>query len=293
MNDVIIGLIPALAWGFQGIVMQKLGGRPVNKQMGIALVALFFALIVVIIRPPAWTSALLIGASLNGLAWSVGQFYQIKAFEVIGLARAMPVSTGMQLVGTSLVGILGFGEWRYGWQFYLGIPALALIIGGVFMTTYQEHRATGGVNMARGMFLLVVSSVGFVTYASAGKIFHIEGWDVLGPQALMMFAGTWLLSSLTSRRNELVEELRLFGRKTRLNMLTGILFTIANITMLISVQRNGLAVGWTLSQMNVIISTVGGLLLLKEHKTRKELVFVLSGLVMVAVGGVLIGATKG
>lgn len=292
MNDVFIGLIPALGWGFQGIVMQKLGGRPANKQMGMSLVALAFALVVVIVQPPQWTTALLVSASLNGLAWSIGQFFQIRAFEVIGLARAMPISTGMQLVGAALVGVLVFGEWQHSGQFLLGIPALALIIAGVFLTTFQENRVAGRVDMRAGLLFLVVSSAGFVLYASSGKIFHIEGWDVLGPQAVMMCAGTWALSSLTSRRQELATELQIFGRATRLNLVTGVLFAVANVAMLISVQRNGLAVGWTLSQMNVIISTLGGLIFLKEHKTRRELMFVLSGLAMVAVGGVLIGATK-
>ncbi len=75
-------------------------------------------------------------------------------------------------------------------------------------------------------------------------------------------------------------------------MATGVLFAIANITVMFSNQMNGVAVGWTLSQMNVIFSTLGGLFILHEKKTPKEMRFVIAGMVLIAIGGILIGITK-
>ena len=46
MNSILIGLIPAIGWGFQGIVMQKIGGTTANKQMGMVLTALVMSVIV-------------------------------------------------------------------------------------------------------------------------------------------------------------------------------------------------------------------------------------------------------
>ena len=61
---------------------------------------------------------------------------------------------------------------------------------------------------------------------------------------------------------------------------------------MLSNVRNGLALGFTLTQMNVVIATLGGLLFLREEKTKKELFLTLLGLVLVVLGGVLIGITK-
>lgn len=44
--------------------------------------------------------------------------------------------------------------------------------------------------------------------------------------------------------------------------------------------------------MNVIVSTLGGILFLKESRTSKELKLTIAGLVLVALGGILIGLTK-
>ena len=58
MGSILIELIPALGWGFQGIVMQKIGGTTVNKQMGMVLTALAMAIVVALIDPIVWTPAL-------------------------------------------------------------------------------------------------------------------------------------------------------------------------------------------------------------------------------------------
>ncbi|EOY2583347.1 GRP family sugar transporter [Enterococcus lactis] len=54
----------------------------------------------------------------------------------------------------------------------------------------------------------------------------------------------------------------------------------------------GVALGFTLSQMNVIVSTLGGMLILHETKTSKETRYTLDGLLLVVTGGLLIGLTK-
>ncbi len=58
MGSILIELIPALGWGFQGIVMQKIGGTGASKQMGMALTALAMAIVVALIDPIIWTPAL-------------------------------------------------------------------------------------------------------------------------------------------------------------------------------------------------------------------------------------------
>ena len=40
MWPILLALVPAFGWGFQGIVMQKVGGTTANKQMGMVLTTL-------------------------------------------------------------------------------------------------------------------------------------------------------------------------------------------------------------------------------------------------------------
>ena len=62
---------------------------------------------------------------------------QYRAFTQIGVSQTMPLSTGMQLVGTSLMGVVAFGDWGTVQAKIIGAVALALIIIGIWMTTKQ------------------------------------------------------------------------------------------------------------------------------------------------------------
>lgn len=100
-----------------------------------------------------------------------------------------------------------------------------------------------------------------------------------------MFIGSILFCSFEKKPE-------IFGRKSFQNILTGLFFAVANVTIMLSNEANGVALGFTLSQMNVVVSTVGGLVILHETKTSKELKYTLSGLILVLAGGILIGMTK-
>lgn len=108
--NILIGLIPALAWGILPLVVTKIGGKPINQIIGTTFGTLMMALFVwLIMRPeiglgPFWITF------LSGASWALGQFLQYMAFKRVGVSKAMPISTGLQLVGTFLLGVLAFGE---------------------------------------------------------------------------------------------------------------------------------------------------------------------------------------
>jgi glucose uptake protein/putative ribose uptake protein len=72
-------------------------------------------------------------------------------------------------------------------------------------------------------------------------------------------------------------------------MIDGLIFASAALSILLSKAHNGVATGTSLSQTNIIIATLGGLFILKEHKPKRELSFTLIGLALVVTGGILIG----
>lgn len=299
MEPILIGLIPALGWGFQGIIMQKIGGTSANKQMGMVLTALVMAIAISIVNPVTWTPTLVIAAAINGIPWAIAQILQNKSFEYLGVSRTMPITSGEQLVFTALVGTLCFGEWATTRQLALGFGGIAIIVVGTIFTAYTEKgddgRRTSG-DFVKGLVITTISSLLYVAYATVARFFKVDSFQILLPQALFMFAATVLLSIYVTKREvpggPLDREQGVFGIKSWQNMLTGVLWSIANIAVLFSNQINGVAVGWTLANMNLIFATLGGLFILHEKKTPKELRSVIAGMVLIAVGGVLIGITK-
>lgn len=298
MGSILIGLIPALGWGFQGIIMQKIGGTTANKQMGMVLTALVMSIAVALVDPIAWSPALIAAAAVNGIPWAIAQILQIKSFDYLGVSRAMPLTSGMQLILTSVIGAFYFNEWPHAWQMGVGFAGIALIIVGTVLTTYTEagQETTSKSDIRKGVIITAISSALYVAYATAARFFNVDSFQILLPQALFMLAATIVISIIVSKRDSVdgvfgrVEGV--FGLKSWQNMLTGVLWSVANIAVLFSNQVNGVAVGWTLANMNLIFATLGGLFILHEKKTPKELKFVIAGMIIIAAGGVAIGATK-
>lgn len=298
MGSILIGLIPALGWGFQGIIMQKIGGTTANKQVGMVLTALVMSIVVALVDPIAWSPALIAAAAVNGIPWAIAQILQIKSFDYLGVSRAMPLTSGMQLILTSVIGAFYFNEWPQAWQMGVGFAGIALIIVGTVLTTYTEagQETTSKSDIRKGVIITAISSALYVAYATAARFFNVDSFQILLPQALFMLAATIVISIIVSKRDSVdgvfgrVEGV--FGLKSWQNMLTGVLWSVANIAVLFSNQVNGVAVGWTLANMNLIFATLGGLFILHEKKTPKELKFVIAGMIIIAAGGIAIGATK-
>ncbi|MBC2345188.1 glucose transporter GlcU [Listeria welshimeri] len=283
--NIVIALIPAVMWGIMPLVVSKIGGKPKQQIIGTTLGALVFALGVFFFTNPEYTATIIIASFISGAFWSLGQMNQFRAFTQVGVSKTMPLSTGMQLVGTSLFGVFAFHEWGTTSKLVLGFSALALIIIGIFLTSYQQNKdENSGQNMKKGIITLLISSVGYVGYVVITRWFDISGWDAILPQAIgMVIAG--LLFSIKS------EEKR-FTKKTWLNMIPGIMWATGNLALLFSNKLVGIATGFSLSQMGVVISTIGGILFLGEKKTKKELILVIIGVILVIIGGTMIGIAK-
>lgn len=291
MGNIILGLIPALMWGMLPVILQKLGGKPGSQQMGLALGALLFAVVVLFFKGPVdWTPNIVISSFICGLVWTLAMNTQIVSYSLLGVAVTMPFTAGLQIIGTTLIGVLYFGEWTTTGKIVLGFAAILLIIIGVVFTTYSEKKNTAAGsapanNKRSGIIVLVISSIAFIVWATIPRFTHVNGWDANFPLAVGMFVGTFVYGLI---RNEG----QMWAASSFRNILSGIVFSAGSLAMMLSNEINGIAVGFTLAQMLIVVSTLGGLLILKEQKSRKEISFILLGVCMVVCGGIGIGMTK-
>lgn len=283
--DILIALIPAVMWGSILLVSSKLGGKAYSQTIGLTGGALLFSIVAFFIVSPELTWKIFIVGFVSGLFWSVGQMNQFSAVEYLGVSKTQPISTGMQLVGTSLFGVLLFGEWSTQTKLLIGIAALAFIIVGVVFTSLNDKNnkeADGKSQFGKGMFTLFISTLGYIGYFIVVQWFGVEGWSAILPQSLGMLAGALLL---TFRHKP-------FNKYATRNILTGFVWATGNIGLLVAAPRVGVATSFSFSQMGIIISTLGGIFLLGEKKSKKQITFVIIGCILIIVGGVLLGFTK-
>lgn len=129
---------------------------------------------------------------------------------------------------------------------------------------------------------MLISTLGYLVYVVVARFFHVSGWAALFPQAIGMVAGGLLF---TFRHHP-------FNFYVIKNIIPGLVWAAGNMFLFISQPRVGVATSFSLSQMGIIISTLGGIILLGEKKTRRQLIGIIIGIILIVTAGVLLGIAK-
>ena len=285
--SIVFALIPMFAWGSIGLVSGKLGGDANQQTLGMTIGAFLFSLIVFFVTMPTIDGWIVVIGLLSGLCWSVGQNGQFHGMKYLGVSVGLPLSTGMQLILNTIAGALFFGEWTQSRDYLLGITALILLVTGAYLTARQEgeqmpETENKMLDFPRGFRSLISSTIGYGAYTIIITWAGIDPLAIILPQSIGMLIGASFFALRKTKVNRAVWK----------NTLSGLLWGIGNVCMLITVQQIGLAVGFSLSQMGIIISTLGGIFLLGEKKTKKEFKYVVFGCLLVIFGGILLGYMK-
>lgn len=282
MEGYLYALIPALTWGSLVLVSEKLGGNSYNQTLGITIGSLLFAIVMSFINPPEWSSFVWIIGIISGFGWAFGQLFQFNSVKEMGVSKTVPISTGLQILGNTFFAVVIFKEWNTTSTIILGVIAIIALVAGVLLTSYGDSKGKNEGSMKKGIMFLAISTAGYVTYVIVIRWFDIDGWSAILPQAIGMFIAALLLSIKHKPFNKYA------GR----NILTGIMWAFGNIGLLLANPKVGVAIAFSFSQMGIVISTLGGIFLLGEKKSKKQMIFVIIGCVLVITGGVMIGFTK-
>lgn len=284
---ILFALVPMFAWGSIALVSGKLGGDANQQTLGMTMGAFVFASATFMVIRPAFEWKILLIGFLSGLFWSVGQNKQFHGMKSVGISVGLPLSTGFQLILNTIAGAVFFHEWTKSRDFILGFIALALLVFGAYLTARQDTEE--GVktdhmvlDFGKGLRALLLSTAGYGAYTIIITWAGLDPLAVIFPQSIGMLLGASLFAFRKTS----------FDKYVWRNMLSGLLWGLGNVCMLLTVQSLGLAIGFSLSQMGIIISTLGGIFLLGEHKTKKEMVYVVIGCLLIIIGGMVLGYMK-
>lgn len=285
MSRILLALLAAVCWGSIVLISNKLGGDAYSQTLGTTVGALIFSMAVYFFSAPALSLPVFIVGMISGFLWTIGQRNQFGAVQYLGVSKTVPLSTGMQLVATTLFGVLIFKEWSDKTTIVVGTIAIVLIIIGVIMTTIKDRHKEDEENKQetkRGLLVLLLSTAGYLGYVIIIRWYEVDGWSAILPQAVGMIIGGLLL---TFHHNP-------FNKYAIRNIITGLIWATGNLGLLLSLPLIGVATSFSLSQTGIIISTLGGIFLLGEKKSKRQIIFVVAGCILIIVGGVMLGYTK-
>ncbi|GHP14908.1 putative sugar uptake protein [Lentilactobacillus fungorum] len=311
--SLLLALIPPLTWGATGIIGTKMGGSAAQQTFGESCGALLLGigvyLFFVLPTGVEVTGRIWLVGLFSGLFWSVGTAGQFFAYKKMGVSAAFPLSTAAQIVSNALLAAAVLGEWTSVRMWSFGVLAIALVTFGAMAIAARSNAEKRANNKrphsyGQGLLALLLSTIGFALYFIFPNLLFKVGYisdkihsannginymtAIVTPQAVGQTIGSLLIGLL------ILHEHGLFKKPAFKNIVTGLDWAVGNLFMFISSANPaiGQATATTLSQLGIIVGTFGGIYILKERKTRDQMVKIIAGTVLVIIGSILITNLK-
>ncbi|RYQ17508.1 glucose transporter [Bifidobacterium pseudolongum subsp. globosum] len=314
-TTMLLALLPAVFLGSNSIITAKIDSKPSQGTLGTTIGALLFAIAVslcYVVPHAGWAFAynprIWVVGLCSGVFWTIGSFGQYSALKPLGVSVAMPISTAGQVVGNALMAAIVLEQWTTLHVWAVGMLAIILVTAGAVMCSARDH-TEGAVqrspkDVRAGLTALLFSTLGFMMYFLFPNLLHKTGFigddiynatggdglyymtSVILPQAVGQVLTALAIITFIEKNTQLI-----VAKKTALNIITGLSWAVGNVLVFICAASPhvGQAIATTFSQLGVIVSTYGGIVILHEHKSKRQMAFILFGTVLITVGAVLMG----
>jgi glucose uptake protein len=227
---------------------------------------------------------------LCGFWWVVGGAFCFWAVQVEDLAGTGVRSMGVSILSSFLSGVILFGEPS---KFFLSIPAIACFLLGLSRLS-PSH---GGSVFKNWRSLL--GGLAFGTYLIPYKLATLSGYSLSDLQFICSFSigifigSQILIAILEIRRKKMFEFTAL---PSVMSILMGFLWMAGTHGCFWAIDVNGAlgyAVGYPLTQLNLLVNLGWGVLVFGEYKTARERIKLLLATFIILAGAVLLTLSKG
>jgi len=259
-------LLAAVGWGTYFVPVKKTGLNNIFQlQGGIGIGAIIFALTML---PFYGSPTIDIYGVSAGVIWVAASVLMLLAVKYIGLARAAPIDGSLVIITSFLWGLLFFKE-QLG-SLLFALIGLTLLVIGMPLIAVGEKR-----NGSKKGYILAISA-GLLW----GAIFvPLKLADTLESTYFSMAFTIFIIGII------LMIAARQFRTKdVAVGTAAGVLWNAANLTSFIAIASLGLAIGYPLTQLAILIAVLWGLLYFKEVTQKKSSLAIYAGAAVVLIG---------
>jgi glucose uptake protein len=277
-------LAPAIGWGLLPLSVSKVKNAGVLDQLvGTAIGSLLMTTILLVAVRPSFDAFSFAWGAVAGACWMIGQVGQYTGYKTIGVSATMPYSTGLQLIGVPLFGVLLFHEWATTRSKICGALGILALLLGVFLNSRNPGSGEQKIDkQARKVFLLLtVTALGYVACSLIPRGLHGDSIVIFEGESCGMLVMA-LVYTLVKK------DLTAWTRKPAwLCTGGGAIYALASVAYVLDVQNAGVNTAFVLSQLAVVISTLSGFVFLHEKKTKAGYACTAAGLILIIGGAVL------
>lgn len=261
-------IVSAFSWGTFFVPVKKVKvGSIWQLQGATGIGVILFAIPIGFL----WGFEILPSGLLSGTIWAIGNILALYSVRLIGLSRTSPFLAGFSILVSFLWGILFFGE-KFNYLI-IAIAAVGLLLGGLPFI----------VNTTKG---LPIQKKGYVIAAASGLI---GGSYVIPMQAAHSLQSGFFSSSLSIfviGIPLLFYSRRFIKKEIAAGILSGSLFNVGSLAVLLAVGLIGITVAYPISQTATLFAVSWGILYFKEIVDRRHIrrAIIGAGLIMCGAG---------
>jgi len=263
---IALALLAAVGWGTYFVPVKKIGLNNIFQlQGGIGIGAIIFALAML---PFYGSPTIDIYGVSAGVIWVTASILMMLAVKYIGLARASPIDGSLVIITSFLWGLLFFKE-QLG-SLIFAIIGLALLVIGMPLIAVGEKKDG--------------NKKGYVLSISAGLLWGA----IFVPLKLAdTLESTYFSMAFTIFIGGII--LMIASRKFRtkdiiVGTVAGVTWNAANLISFVAIASLGLAIGYPLTQLAILIAVLWGLLYFKEVTQKKSSLAIYAGAAIVLIG---------
>ena len=259
-------LLAAVGWGTYFVPVKKTGLNSIFQlQGGIGIGAIIFA---VAMLPFYGSPTIDIYGVSAGVIWVTASILMMFAVRYIGIARASPLDGSLVIITSFLWGLLFFNE-QLG-SLLFAIIGLTLLVIGMPLIAVGEKKDG--------------NKKGYILAISAGLLW---GAIFVPLKLAETLESTYFSMSFTIFVTSIILMIatRQFGKKDLIvGTAAGVMWNAANLTSFIAIASLGLAIGYPLTQLAILIAVLWGLLYFKEVTHKKSSLAIYAGAIIVLIG---------
>jgi len=259
-------LLAAAGWGTYFVPVKKAGLNNIFQlQGGIGIGAIIFALAML---PFYGSPTIDIYGVSAGVIWVTASVLMMIAVRHIGMARAAPIDGSLVIITSFLWGLLFFKE-QLGSLLFAIIGLVLLVIGMPLIAVGEKKDGN-----KKGYILAVIAGLLW------GAIFvPLKLAETLESTFFSMAFTIFILSIIL-----MIATRQFVTKDIAVGTAAGVMWNAANLTSFIAIASLGLAIGYPLTQLAILIAVLWGLLYFKEVTQKKSSLAIYAGAAVVLIG---------
>jgi len=215
----------------------------------------------------------------TGVLWAIANVFSLTAIQNLGLSKANPLWMSVAVLVAYLWGAIYFREIG---NIVLGFVSIIILILGVILVSLAKQSKAH--NVAKGLLFTFLAALFWGTQLVPLKLSQLSAQEFFFSNSMGVF--------LTGCIIYLFNFKGFVFKNVGLSLLSGVIWNLGNLLALFSVVFLGVAKGYTLTQVGVLIAVSWGLFVFKEYRGKQNLLRIFVGAILVLSGAALLILTK-